>query len=146
MTATMTATFPIPVSKTPTGRVDLETSTIGSAVPEVGTIVTADYRVSSGQCWPKGHCWIGRVLAANDPLAWVGTLAFPQSTYDNPPSQAEVDAHIARIRAMYADLRKTHSNPKAYERDPFDPAHDVFVCWEFGKVYTAKTRSLIVLD
>jgi hypothetical protein len=58
-----------------------------------GTLVRSDSR---------GH-WRGTVLAANDPRAWQGTIAFG----DDLPSQEAVDAHLARLAARGIPLTGT---------------------------------------
>lgn len=50
------------------------------------TLVTCEYRGDS----------IGRVLAIDDPRAWAGSLAFPESN----PDPENVRAHVKRVRAQ----------------------------------------------
>jgi hypothetical protein len=54
----------------------------------IGSLVTAPYRTSGYD----GRTWTGILLAQADPLAWVGTLAFPG---DKPASAEAVARHVA---------------------------------------------------
>lgn len=64
-----------------------------------------------------GKIHMGTVLAPNDPRVWIGTLAFPTG---HTPTQAQVDKHIASVKAMDAMLLGDDKVP---------------VAWDFGCVY-----------
>lgn len=91
----------------------------------------------SSQPWlePKYHKRPrGRVLADNDPAAWQGSMAFGRPD-DQPPTQAEVDAHIAEVNRRLGRDVFTGEAPvlwddgtRSYEPErgivPYDPEHE----------------------
>jgi hypothetical protein len=81
--------------------------------PAVGDAVgTGRWPYSGGGLY--GRPWRGELLAANDPRAWQGTLAF--GFREGLPGQDEVDRHVAWCRANV--------------RGAFDDAAPVL--WDFG--------------
>ena len=73
-----------------------------------GALVVCSYRPSH----------TGLVLAADDPRAWAGTMAFPDTSLDAPPAAEDVTAHLAKHSALGTPL-----------------GGKVPVLWSFGRVY-----------
>lgn len=84
-----------------------------------GTIVTADFR----------NGWQGELLDEADPRAWAATFAFPGTSLENPPSQEDVNEHLAELRRRY-----------------FEPKTTLPVLWDFHayeKVYWERIEALV---
>jgi hypothetical protein len=82
---------------------------------KIGTVVGArrwPYSYAHGDAGERP--WAGVLLANNDPLAWTDTLAFPNRC----PSQAEVDAHLARLASLGLDMSDETPVIWAFERGP----------------------------
>lgn len=87
-----------------------------SSLTTPGTTVGVRYGATGR--WPLAHahpaCWetplVGTVLAADDPAAWVGSLAF--ATTRGVPTAAAVAAHLAGLGA-----RERGQGPHAALRD-----------------------------
>lgn len=128
-----------------TGRISqTELTKTCTTPPPAGAVVTATYRVHTPYHWEAPSetrpCWLGRILPIDSPEAWEGSMAF----YGQKPTTETVRAHLAHVRTIWDHMRRTHSNPKHYEADPF--ADKVPIAWEFGQVYWESWDSLIVMD
>jgi hypothetical protein len=71
---------------------------------------------------------MGEVLAVNDPEAWANTLAFSGRT----PSQAEVDAHLAKLKAEGVEITDTpvHWAFGVMWETEVSPYAEVFKAWK----------------
>lgn len=80
----------------------------------------------SGDPDDPGHGWTAEIIAYNDPRLWEETLLFP----GRRPTQAEVDAHIAR----HEDLsRRYRDELRRAGRTPSDEGLRTPVLWEHGR-------------
>jgi hypothetical protein len=104
--------------KPATRRLTTESKTTGFPV---GLEVGAErwpYNHAHPDAWRSPHK--GVVLSENDPRAWQDTL-----TFDGLPTQAQVDAHLAQLKAR---------GDRDDERVP--------VLWSFGRAYWERRKSL----
>jgi hypothetical protein len=81
-----------------------------------GSRVKCNYRVND----TTKHEHVGTVLAKDDPRAWAGTLAFPESD----PDPAAVKAHVEKCERRREDVCGV---PGPSAQQP--------VKWDFGRIY-----------
>ena len=94
--------------------------------------VTVPYR--------KGH--EGVLLSRIDPRAWTDTMQFPGTSYTKPPSRREVYLHVKDLQRRRKEDQLILSDRLTL--NVWQPS--VPVLWDFGKVYWAATRDIIVIS